>query len=329
MNKVLIIGSNSFSGSHFINYCLNKKLNVIGVSRSKEINNVFLPYKDSKYIKNYSFFKIDLNKDLKKLENLIKENKISHIVNFSSQSMVGQSWDTPEDWYRTNVLSSVKMIEILKNIKTIKKFLHISTPEVYGNITGKKKEAFTYNPSTPYATSRAAFDMHLKNYFESLDFPVLFTRAANVYGPHQQLYRIIPRAIIYPYLNKKLNLDGGGTSARSFIHIDDVCDATFQVLQNGTIGNIYHISTEEFISIKKLVGIIMKKNKFNFNNNVNIFSDRLGKDKKYILSIDKIKKELGWYPKISLNDGIDSVCDWVINNFDLLKRQNLEYKHLK
>lgn len=165
MNKkvFLIIGSNSFSGSHLVDYILNSKHKVIGVSRSSKINSIFLPYKNNKQIRNFKFYKIDLNKDKenKKIVSIIKKNKIEYIVNFSAQAMVAESWLYPEDYYQTNILSLVKFVDKIKEIKFIKKFVHVSTPEVYGNINGIRKENLNYKPSTPYAISRAAFDMHL------------------------------------------------------------------------------------------------------------------------------------------------------------------------
>lgn len=327
--KFLVLGSNSFSGSHFVDYVLKKKSIVIGVSRSKEPNNVFLPYKNSKFIKNLKFIKLDINKHAINLKNVIKKNKITHIVNFAAQSMVGQSWERPQDWYNTNTLGTIKFLNLIKDIKTIKKYIHISTPEVYGSTKKNLNENRKYLPSTPYAISRAACDMHLHSLFQNYKFPVVFTRAANVYGPGQQLYRIIPKAIMCLKLKQILKLDGGGKSKRSFIYITDVVKATYELCNKSINGDIYHISTNKLVSIKHLVEMIFEIKKASSKKYIKISSDRIGKDGLYSLSSKKIRKELKWLPKINLKDGLIKTIKWVEENIDILKTQPKKYTHKK
>jgi len=325
--KYLIIGSNSFSGSNFINFLINKKHNVVGISRSKEINDVFLPYKNNKNNKNYKFYKIDLNKDLKNLIKICDTFKPSFIINFSAQGMVAESWKSPIDWYNTNLIAQVKFHEEIRKKKYLKKYIHFTTPEVYGSTGNLISENFNFAPSTPYATSRAACDLHLMTFFKAYNFPVIFTRAANVYGAHQQMFRIIPKTF-FSILNKsKLTLHGGGKSVRSFIHINDVCEATYKICLKGTIGQSYHISTDENIKIINLVKKLCQLTDSKFSNIVNIGKDRLGKDMAYLLSNKKINRELGWTAKISLDDGLQQTLDWVSSNLDVLSKQDLEYKH--
>ena len=157
------------------------------------------------------------------------------------------------DWFETNLIAQIKLHDIIRNCRSIKKYIHFTTPEVYGNTSKKIKESFNFSPTTPYAVSRAACDMHLMSYYNAYNFPVIFTRAANVYGPGQQMFRIIPKTIYCALSNKKLNLHGGGLSRRSFIHIEDVSDAVYKICRNGRIGHSYHISTNETITIKALV----------------------------------------------------------------------------
>ena len=192
--KIIVMGSNSFSGASFASFAINEGLEVIGISRSIEINPIFLPYKYSG--KNIEFHQLDLNHDLDKIMTLINSKKPEYVVNFATQSMVAQSWDHPDPWFMTNVVSTIKLHDCLRQCSFLKKYVHVSTPEVYGNCNGYVKENTSYHPSTPYAVSRAAADMSLHTFFKSYQFPVVFTRAANVYGPGQQLYRIIPRTIL-------------------------------------------------------------------------------------------------------------------------------------
>ena len=327
--KFLVIGSNSFSGSHFVNHLLNLKYNVIGASRSIEPNKVFLPYKNSKYIKNFKFIKFDINKNVSFIKKLIIKKKITHIVNFSAQSMVGQSWENPTHWYNTNVLGTINFLNQIKKLKNIVKYVHVSTPEVYGSTKKNLKESRSYFPSTPYAISRAACDMHLYSLFKNYKFPVIFTRAANVYGPGQQLFRIVPKAILSLKLNRKLQLDGGGKSKRSFIYITDVCKATYKLCKNSTNGEVYHISTSQLISIKNLVEMIFKLKKISSKNYVKISSDRIGKDSVYSLSSKKIKSELNWKPEINLKDGLLKTLEWAEKNISILKNQSDKYIHKK
>lgn len=327
MNKILVIGSNSFSGSNFINHLLSKENEVIGISRSDEINSVFLPYKHNEKNQNYRFLKYDLNHDIDAIIDLIKKNKISSIVNFSAQSMVGQSWENPEHWYMTNTVSTIKFHNRLKDLDFLDRYVHISTPEVYGSCSGLISEHTNYNPSTPYATSRAAADMSLKNFYDTYNFPVVFTRAANVYGEYQQLYRIVPKTILSFLTNKKLPLDGGGHSVRSFIHMDDVSDATYKILLNGKIGDIYHISTTQNISIRDLVQMIANQLNVSFEENVEIVEDRKGKDSAYLLDSSKLRETLGWKDIISLENGIEKTIKWVRDNLDTLLTQPQNYVH--
>lgn len=326
-SKVLVLGSNSFSGSNFINLLLNKDYEVFGLSRSEEIDSLFLPYKKNKNYKNYNFYSYDINTNLDEIISLIKREKISYIVNFSAQSMVGQSWDLPEHWYTTNTLSTIMFHNRLKDLEFLEKYIHISTPEVYGDCSGLIQENRNYYPSTPYATSRAAADMSLKNFYDTYDFPVIFTRAANVFGEHQQLYRIIPKAVLSFIGKIKLPLHGGGYSVRSFIHMDDVSNATCKVLEHGQVGDIYHISTRQNISIRELVKKIADQLDVDFEENVDIVEDRKGKDGAYLLDSSKLRETLEWKDEISLENGIDRTIKWVKDNYDELLKQPMSYTH--
>ena len=176
-----------FSGSHFISYLLEQGEEVIGISRSAEIADVFLPYK-SQSMDGFEYVQADINLDFQKIRSLIHDIRPRFIVNFAAQAMVAQSWEAPIDWYNTNVVAQVRLIEELKTASFLRKYVHVSTPEVYGNTDGWLEECRDYKPSTPYAISRACMDQHLHALFNAYNFPVVMTRAANVYGPGQQLF---------------------------------------------------------------------------------------------------------------------------------------------
>lgn len=330
MQKILIIGSNSFSGSNFINFLLTKKFTVFGVSRRREINQENLIYKNNKYIKNFKFYKIDLNlkKDINKLVKIIKKQKIKYIANFAAQGMVAESWVNPEDWYLTNVTSNSILIKKLLNLK-IKKYLNFSTPEVYGHTSSLKKESNIFMPTTPYAISRSAQDFNLMAYYKTYNFPVVFTRAANIYGPHQQSYRIIPKIIISVLTSKKIPIHGKGNTIRSFIYMPDVSRVLYKILlDKKNVGETFHISSKKFISILNLTKLINKLMNVKSKNIYHV-KERNGKDLKYILNSNKIRKRYSWTEKTNLEEGIKNTINWVKKNFNYLKKNSLNYSHRK
>jgi dTDP-glucose 4,6-dehydratase len=326
MQTILIIGSNSFSGATFADFALQQGARVLGTSRSLEPIDAFLPYKWHDHA-NFIFYPLDLNKHLAEISALMQEVKPAYVVNFAAQSMVGESWQNPGDWFTTNVVSTIKFHDELRKCDFLKRYVHVSTPEVYGSCSGFVGEDFPFNPSTPYAVSRAAADMSLRTFRAAYNFPVVTTRAANVYGPGQQLYRIIPRTILFILLGRKLQLHGGGVSTRSFIHMRDVCDATYKIMQNGQNGDTYHISTSDVVSIRSLVERICSKLGVKFEDHVELVGERLGKDSAYHLDSTKLRTELGWQDHISLEQGLDECIAWVKNNFDVLKAQPYDYQH--
>jgi dTDP-glucose 4,6-dehydratase len=207
LEKIAVLGSNSFSGSHFVAYALSQGLDVLGMSRSAEPEKMFLPYLWRKHDgAAYRFEQLDLNHDTDRITASIKAFQPEYVVNFAAQGMVAESWLHPEHWYQTNVLANVLLHDKIRHFDFLKKYVHVSTPEVYGSCSGNVPEEAPFNPSTPYAASRAACELHLRTFLKNYRFPVAFTRSANVFGPGQQLYRIIPRTILYILLGKKLPL---------------------------------------------------------------------------------------------------------------------------
>jgi dTDP-glucose 4,6-dehydratase len=251
------------------------------------------------------------------------------VVNFAAQSMVAESWDHPEDWFQTNVVANVKLHDRLRRCDFLERYVHVSTPEVYGSCQGSVREDAPWNPTTPYAVSRAACDMSLLSFFKAYGFPVVFTRAANVYGPGQQLYRIIPRTILFIRTGRKIPLHGGGASVRSFIHIRDVADGTWRAAKNGKLGEVYHLSTGRLISIRELVERICSRLGVVFDECIDIVGERLGKDAAYILDSSKARESLGWHDAVDLDSGLDETIAWVDRHLDELRQQPTNYIHQK
>jgi dTDP-glucose 4,6-dehydratase len=326
MDTVFVVGSNSFSGATFVDFALQQHVRVTGTSRSAEPIGAFLPYTWHDHGK-FSFHTLDLNKDLTEIIRLIRDVKPAYVVNFAAQSMVGESWQSPGDWFMTNTVSTIKFHDELRKCDFLKRYVHVSTPEVYGNCAGFVKEDCPFNPSTPYAVSRAAGDMSLRTFRAAYNFPVVITRAANVYGPGQQLYRIIPRTILFVLLGRKLQLHGGGVSTRSFIHMRDVSVATWKIMRYGRDGDTYHISTREAVSIRELVERICAKLGVPFEDHVEIVGERMGKDSAYHLDSTKLRNEFGWQDQIDLDRGLDECIEWMRGNLDELKAQACDYIH--
>jgi dTDP-glucose 4,6-dehydratase len=327
MKNVLVIGSNSFSGSDFVDLLLEEgKYEVVGVSRSEEKSPLFLPYKHRK-TKHFTFHQIDLNRDLDKLENILDTFCPEYVVNFAAQSEVAPSWKHPDHWFQTNAVALTKLVNRLKGKNYLKKYVHISSPEVYGSCQGFIKEDAPLNPSTPYAASKAAGDLSLFTFAKNFNFPLVMIRATNVYGPHQQLFKIIPRAIIYMKQGKRISLHGGGKAIKSYIHIRDVSRGELLAMEKGKPGEIYHLSPDQGVQVKEVVWKIAEKLAIKFEDAVEIAEERLGQDNAYTIDSSKARKELGWKPQISLDHGISETIEWVNHSYEEIEKQPLEYIH--
>lgn len=326
--KYLVLGSNSFSGGSFINYILKTEENaqVFAISRSSEYHHVLLAYKNNPDQDRVKFLQLNLNTDSKEIAELILKNRIDYIINFAAQGMVSQSWDTPTEWFTTNTLSLVTLLDKIYKFNFIKKFVQVSTPEVYGSCNNIK-ESMTLLPSSPYAASKASADLILYSYFKTHNFPVNYTRASNVYGAYQQLYRIIPKTILMIKKNQRLQLHGGGKAIRSFIHIDDVCEATLKIAKEAKSGEIYHLSDTKSISIYDLVALICKKLGKNIQDCIEISQDRVSEDNLYLMNSEKLLNKFNLSPRVKLSDGIDDVVRWIELNYHDLKNSTDYYIH--
>ena len=325
--KIAVIGSNSFSGAAFIDLALKKGSDVIGISRSEPPHDCFLPCRWTAHPGRFRFHRGDLNTDLDAIMAVLTSTRPSHVVNFAAQSMVAQSWEIPEHWFQTNVVATVRLHDRLRRCDFLEKYVHVSTPEVYGSTRGVIGEDTPFNPSTPYAVSRAAADMSLRTFFDAHGFPVVSTRAANIYGPGQSLYRLVPRTILLIRTGRKLQLHGGGASRRCFIHGADVMDATWRIMIGGTPGETYHISGDEVVSVRDLVERLCGKLGVPFEQAVEMAPERLGKDDTYALDSTKLKHTLGWRAEVTLDRGLDDCIAWVDRNLDVFKDMPEDYVH--
>jgi dTDP-glucose 4,6-dehydratase len=326
--RVAVIGCNSFSGAWFVRHLTEQGYDVLGMSRSPEADRVFLPYRWTAGATEslFRFVRADLNHDVERIVREIRDFGASYVVNFAAQSMVAESWDAPADWYQTNVVANVKLHEGLRRLK-LEKYVHVSTPEVYGSCSGLVTEDQPFNPSTPYAASRAACDLHLRTFIRQHKFPAAFTRAANVFGPGQALYRIIPKTALCCLTGQKLPLHGGGHSTRSFIHIRDVADGTRRVMLEAQPGEVFHLSTDRHVSIRQVVEMICQATGVPFERVAEVDEERPGKDAAYLLDSSRAVTRLGWKAQTSLEEGVGETIAWVRENLELLRTLPMKYHH--
>ena len=300
--KFAVIGASSFSGTAFLAHLDRQRIQAQGFSRPK----------------------YDLNRSLDALLERLEALQPEYVVNFAALNMVAESWAHFPDYYRTNVIGVANLAEGLRGQPWLKKFVQVSTPEVYGAVGKFLTEDAPFNPSTPYAVSRAAIDMHLMAMHNVYGFPVAFTRTVNVYGPGQQPYRIIPKTVFSIRRGERLQLHGGGVSTRSFIHIADVAEATLRVARDGRDGETYHIATARQTAIRDLVRMTCERMGADFEQVTQVDAERPGKDMAYQLDDSKIRAELGWQDMIGLEDGLAETVAWFAK---AQMPQSLEYEH--
>ena len=325
--KIAVIGSNSFSGSDFIDLLLDDERNeVVGISRSPEKSAVFLPYKQRQEA-NFRFYQMDLNKHMSQIIELLDSFQPEYVVNFAAQSEVAPSWERPEQWFQTNAVALAKLTNALKDGEYLKRYMHISSPEVYGTCEGRVSESAPLNPSTPYAASKAAADLLLFTLVKNFQFPLIMIRSTNVYGAHQQLFKIIPRTVIYLKMGRKIELHGGGEAVKSYIHIRDISRGELAALERGHPGTIYHLSPERGYAVCDVVGKICEIMGRDFKDSTISVGERLGQDAAYIIDSTRARQEFGWLPTISLEEGLAEVVAWVEDNWEQIQKEPLEYVH--
>ena len=326
--KIMVIGANCFSGQDFIDLLLDDPGNeVIGVSRSAERSDLFLSYKLRADLSRYRYFRIDYNHDMHKLLALIDHVTPAYIVNFAALSEVAPSWENPGDWLQTNCVGLAHLANHLRKQVWLERYLHISSPEVYGTCVGDVRESAPLNPSTPYAVSKAAADMLLAAYHRQYGLPVVTVRATNVYGARQQLHKIIPRTFIYAKLGRTIELHGGGAAIKSYIHIRDVSQGELAILERGNAGSIYHLSPDSGISVHGLVRTICQKLGVQFEKATRMVDERPGQDAAYLINSGRARNELGWQPTVSLGSGLAETQEWIDTYWDFISQAPLEYKH--
>lgn len=325
--RVLVIGSNSFSGSDFIDLLLENPGNeVAGISRSREKGPLFLPYKKRPGAR-FAFHRMDLNRDTERIVALADSFKPEYIVNFAAQSEVAPSWDHPEHWFETNVVALSRLLNAIKGRAYLRRYVHISSPEVYGSCMGTVTESAPVNPSTPYAASKAAADLFLATLVKNFKFPLVTIRSTNVYGAHQQLFKIIPRTAIYLKLGKPIQLHGGGTAVKSYIHIRDISRGELTAMEKGRDGSMYHLSPDQGVAVREVVRSICGLMKRDFAASTTAVGERLGQDAAYVIDSTRARTELGWKPAIGIEEGLAGVVRWVEENWEEIRREPHEYVH--
>ncbi len=215
----------------------------------------------------------------------------------------------------------------LKDQKSLKRYVHISSPEVYGTCEGVVIEGHPMDPSTPYAASKAAGDLMLFTLVKNFDFPLVMIRATNVYGAHQQLFKIIPRSVIYLKSDRPIELHGGGTAVKSYIHIRDVSTGELAAMERGRPGQMYHLSPDSGVAVRDVVKQICAAMNKEFEASTRTAAERLGQDRAYVIDSSKARGELGWRPRISLADGLARVVAWIDAEWPRIKNEPLDYVH--
>ena len=322
MTTILVTGGAGFIGSCFIRHELKKHpdYNIINLDALTYCGNLE-NLKDVENNPNYRFVHGNICD-----KNLVREliDEVDCVINFAAESHVDNSIKNPEIFIETNVQGTLNLLQASKEIG-IKRFLQVSTDEVYGSLgqTGYFYETTPLAPNSPYSASKASADMLVRAYRETYGLPTLNTRCSNNYGPYQYPEKLIPFFISKLLKNEKVPVYGDGLNVRDWLYVYDHCEAIDVVLHKGKVGEIYNIgghNEKTNLEITKLILSAMGKDE----NSIEYVEDRLGHDKRYAISNDKITTELDWTQSLTFEEGIKLTIDWYLSNQDWM--QNVEVK---
>ncbi len=318
MKKIIVTGGLGFIGSNLIDLLLKKNYFVINVDIATYSSNYY-NVKEFKDSKNYKFIKLDIKN--KKFRDILFKYKPNGIFNLAAETHVDRSIDNPDSFIKSNIIGVYNLLENFKSYSNTNKskLIHISTDEVYGDIlTGRSDEKYPYQPSSPYAASKAASDHLVSSYVRTYKIPAIVTNCSNNYGPKQHPEKLIPKLIYNILNNKPLPIYGKGTNSREWIYVKDHCEALIKVFHKGKVGEFYNIGSNKNLNnlevCKKLIKV--SKNQYSLGKNVkiNFVKDRPGHDIRYALNSNKIKEKLKWKPKTNFEKGIKLTFDWYNNN---------------
>jgi len=323
MKKIIVTGGLGFIGSNLIDLLISKNYYVINIDKVTYSSNFYNTF-EHKNSKNYKFLKCDI-KD-KKLKNILFRYKPAAIFNLAAETHVDRSIDSPESFIQSNIVGVFNLLECFKKYskKHRSKLIHISTDEVYGDIlSGRSSESYPYQPSSPYAASKAASDHLVGSYVRTYKIPAMVTNCSNNYGPKQHPEKLIPKLIYNILNNKPLPIYGKGTNSREWIYVKDHCEALLQVFTKGKIGEFYNIGSNKNLNnlqvSKTLIDISKSITKIGGKVKILFVKDRPGHDVRYALNSNKIKLKLGWKPKTNFRQGIKLTFDWYFKNKEYFK----------
>ena len=315
--NLLVTGGCGFIGSNFINYYFPKhtnlklvNLDIMYYCASEE--NVSPEIRTSP---NYTFVKCDLC-NYKSVLDILETHSITHVIHFAAQSHVQNSFEDSIKYTHDNVLGTHTLLECSRKYGKIKKFIHVSTDEVYGesmnSINEKQKtEHSIFCPTNPYAATKAGAELIAQSYCHSYKMPIIITRGNNVYGPNQYPEKIIPLFIKQLKEGKKITIQGDGSAVRAFLHSYDTARAFEAILEKGQLGEIYNIGCDEGMeySVMDVAKILIReiKHTTQYDEWLEYIEDRPYNDKRYYISNAKLK-DLGWDIQIDFMSGIKHLC---------------------
>jgi dTDP-glucose 4,6-dehydratase len=310
--KIFVSGGAGFIGSNFVRYVLGSGANCRVVNYDKLTYAGNLANLDSVAENpNYRFVKGDIC-DARSVESAMRG--CDAVVHFAAESHVDRSIYEPAPVIATNVTGTFTLLEAARKL-SISRFVHISTDEVYGDIApgGFADEDSLLQPSSPYSASKAGSDLLVRSYVRTYEFPALITRSSNNYGPYQFPEKFLPLMITNALDDRKLPIYGDGKQQRDWLYVEDNCRGIFAVLERGRIGEVYNIGgldVEENLTMARRVLSATSKSESLFS----YVEDRPGHDRRYALNCKKIESELGWRPKIPLEEGLSETVEWYKTN---------------
>lgn len=331
--KYLVTGGAGFIGSNFIFQQLRETDNAILNFDKLTYAGDITKFKSIEDNNNYNFVKGDIcNRET--ISEVLQDFQPDAIIHFAAESHVDRSIEGPADFVQTNIVGTSLLLEealryfkkLSDTQKSLFRFLHVSTDEVFGELgrTGKFKETTPYNPSSPYSASKASSDHLVRAWHKTFGLPTLITNCSNNYGPYQFPEKLIPLMIINAIYNKNLPVYGNGDNIRDWLYVEDHCNAIYTVLLNGKVGDTYNIGGNcEKTNLEIVEGICQildeihpKPDGKSYKEQIIFVKDRPGHDYRYAMDIDKINNQLGWKPKESFTSGIRKTINWYLNNQD-------------